>query len=240
MSEGAMRHRAQEIVSPLGEADSLRTPMTICSADPRMDRGAESNAEALEQRHAAIEHLRLPDAVPEPVRIHFETAKNVWLYSWFVYRFHMVAVQYVLTTLEFAARTRFESLGLISSDAAAKPGLGFLLKEAQKRGLITNVRFGPSKRRAYMRAKERKAMEVMRSMLAQGVQEQAWEFTESDVRDEDWEDWLSNLIKSIPEHRNDHAHGTPMLYSTVLGTFDIVHDLICQLWNLSPSHTEAK
>lgn len=63
---------------PVNEADSLRTAETICLPDPRMNRGLEANLEALNQRHAAIAHLTLPDSVPEPVRIHFETSKNVW------------------------------------------------------------------------------------------------------------------------------------------------------------------
>jgi hypothetical protein len=208
----------------------LRGPVDICAPDPRMDRGEASNEEALRHRHAAIEPLHLPEAVPESVRVHFETAKNVWLYAWFVYRFHMVAVQYVLTTLEFAARTRYEQLGFIAPDAERKPGLKFLLKDAQERGLISNGRFGPSKRRASIRAKQRQEFEVMRAMQAQGVEEQVWEFSDSDVRPEDWEDWLSHVVDALPERRNDHAHGTSMLYPAVLGTFETVHDLICQLW----------
>lgn len=223
----------------LNAADSLRGPENICAPDPRMDRGEQSHAEALRNRHAAIEALFLPEAVPEAVRVHFETAKNVWLYAWFVYRFHMVAVQYVLTTLEFAARTRYEQLGFVEPAAERKPGLRFLLKDAQERGLISNSRFGPSKTRAFMRAKERQEFELMRAMQAQGVQEKVWEFSDSDVRPEDWEDGLSHVIEALPQHRNDHAHGTPMLYSTVLGTFETVHDLISQLWAAGPALSDT-
>ena len=70
--------------TPLSAAESLRKPETIYAPDPRMDRGEESNAEALRHRHAAVERFLLPESVPEPVRVHFETAKNVWLYAWFV------------------------------------------------------------------------------------------------------------------------------------------------------------
>lgn len=160
-------------------------------------------------------------------------------YAWFVYRFHMVATQWVLTTLEFAALTRFKSLGHISPEDERKPGLSVLLKTAQRKGLITNERFRLSTRRAHFRAQDRKEMEVMRKMQTGGIQELAWEFDETDVRDEDWEDWLSHFVESLPEHRNDHAHGTPMLHSAVLGTFEVMHDLISQLWSPG-SHTQSE
>lgn len=43
-------------------------------------------------------------------------------------------------------------------------------------------------------------------------------------------DWIGAFIKSLPEIRNEYAHGSHVLYSTVLGRFEIVCDLIDQLY----------
>jgi len=46
----------------------------------------------------------LNDTVPEKIREHFETTKNLLLYSWFVYRFIPVAEFHAATTLEYALK----------------------------------------------------------------------------------------------------------------------------------------
>lgn len=49
-----------------------------------------------------MSELTLHSGVPVAVLQTFETAKNVSLYSWFVYRFHRVAELVVYSALEFA------------------------------------------------------------------------------------------------------------------------------------------
>jgi len=44
-------------------------------------------------------------------------------------------------------------------------------------------------------------------------------------------DWISMFVESLPNMRNDYAHGSHTLLPTVLRTFDIVCDLINQLFN---------
>lgn len=53
-----------------------------------------------------VEPIRLNDAVPEDVRSHFEVARNLAVYSWFVYSFHEVAVMQAMASLEMAARAK--------------------------------------------------------------------------------------------------------------------------------------
>ena len=90
-------------MTSLPRAESLRDWLTVTTPDPRMCMGeGEIEREALLRRQEAIAQLTLNASVPEDVRIHYETAKNVLLYAWFVYRFHMVAEQYVLSSLELA------------------------------------------------------------------------------------------------------------------------------------------
>ena len=44
------------------------------------------------------------------------------------------------------------------------------------------------------------------------------------------DDALSIFIKTLPAIRNTYAHGSSMLHPTVLGTFEIVTDLVNQLY----------
>jgi len=43
-------------------------------------------------------------------------------------------------------------------------------------------------------------------------------------------DWLKAFLDAIPYIRNQHAHGSGMLYHVVLHTFDVVTQIINQLY----------
>jgi hypothetical protein len=60
----------------------------------------------VETIYSLVEGVRLSDSVPEAVRSHFETAKNLILYSWFVYSFNAVAAMQAFASLEMAVRTK--------------------------------------------------------------------------------------------------------------------------------------
>lgn len=60
----------------------------------------------VEDIHALVDGVRLGAGVPEDVRSHFETAKNLILYSWFVYSFNEVATMHAMVALEMAARAK--------------------------------------------------------------------------------------------------------------------------------------
>jgi len=99
-------------------------------------------ADSLEKRHSAIATVQLSDAVPEQIRIHFETAKNAYLYAWCVYRFHMVAEHYVFSTLELSLRERLNELGLVPTGKGRPRGLADWIRLAARHSLISNGRFG--------------------------------------------------------------------------------------------------
>lgn len=61
---------------------------------------------SIESIYYLIEPLKLSATVPEEVRSHFETAKNLALYSWFVYSFNVVAAMQAFASLEMALRTK--------------------------------------------------------------------------------------------------------------------------------------
>lgn len=214
-------------LSNVNPADALRTPRDTCRADPRM--GQHPND--LEERWRAISGLELTAGVPETVAHHFETAKNVLLYAWFVYRFHMVAEQYVLTTLELALRERLSRDNFISVTDDWMPGLKLMLGKARERGLISNDRFAPAQEFARRRAEMRQSLAMIRRMQELGLEEITYDPSQIEITGEDLaRDWLDQFEQSLPKLRNMHAHGTKSLYPTVFNTFRVVHNIIEQLF----------
>lgn len=214
-------------------ADSLREPDSVRDPDVRVN-----TDETLVTRQQRIAQYRLNESVPHAVRVHFETAKNLYLYAWFVYRFHPVAKQHVLATLEFALRERM--MEVLPADETEKwrsksPGLKKLFKRAQVLGLISNEGLRMRERHALMAARDRVSREKGEEMHSKGLESIEWDESQivplpSDYRN----DWLAILTDGFPKLRNDLAHGSRMLHASVLGTFTHVADLINQLYSPLP------
>lgn len=217
-------------VSDINPADALRTPATALDPDPRSPR----DQDALASRCAAIAPLHFGTEVPEPIAIHFETAKNVLLYAFFVYRFHMVAEQYVLSTLELALRERLLRDNLIKMRDDWVPGLKLMMARAREHGLISNERFEPGRALARRRAEHRHSVELIRRMQEEGLTEASYDPSQIELAAEDLSfDWIKQFTDSLPDLRNMHAHGTANLYPTVFNTFRIVQNLIEQMFSVS-------
>lgn len=58
----------------------------------------------LDSVYDQVEQINLNGCAPESVRAHFETARNLLVYSWFVYSFNIVAIMQALASLEMAVR----------------------------------------------------------------------------------------------------------------------------------------
>lgn len=187
----------------------------------------------LEERHADVSQFELTLTVPLDIRVHFETAKNLYLYAWFVYWFYPVAEQQALTTLEFGLRTRLAMLypELYGPNSKWIPKLSKMLETARKDGLISNVGMRATERWAMRRARDRVSNDATRKLIESGA-----EFIEFDPESavpepQDYsDDALSIFIETLPAIRNNYAHGSSMLHPTVLGTFEIVTDLVNQLY----------
>jgi len=82
--------------------DPLKPLDRISHADPRYD----GSPGKLKLAHARLDALQLHQGVPMHVRQLFETAKNLSLYSWFVYRFHPIAQLIGYASLERALKER--------------------------------------------------------------------------------------------------------------------------------------
>ncbi len=70
--------------------------MSIKSLRPISDVSVITDADSpflisIEHHHNQLQQISLSSAVPSSARQLFETAKNLSLYSWFVYHFHQVS-----------------------------------------------------------------------------------------------------------------------------------------------------
>lgn len=183
--------------------------------------------QSLERRIEYIAKFVLSKQAPEDVLIHFETGKNLFAYAWHVYRFHMVAEQHVLATLEMAVRLRLEAL----TSKPAPRGLSKLLRAARDAGLIANERFVARVQWACERARWRYDLAEMERMDRENIHECIVDYTHVVPNDEDLSyDWIEHFIGTLPGLRNMHAHGSSNLYPAIGQTFEIVVELINQLF----------
>lgn len=225
----------------MDSSDVLRDPQNVLDPDPRTRHIVVLNADAsapcpveLADQHAAVAQFKLNPSVPEKVAIHFETAKNLYLYAWFVFRFYPVAEQQALASLEFALNKRLADFIEAHKEKypkAGPPGLSKLLSHARNDGLIRNEALSGRERWALGMARRRYSDEQMRKMQENGLDELVFDDshvvpTEADLQ----YDWLDNFVRTIPRIRNDYAHGSSTLHHTVLHTFDVVSQLINQLY----------
>lgn len=165
---------------------------------------------ALAERHAAIAAISLKLCVPEYIREHFETAKNLLLYAWFVYRFIPVAELHAYSTVEMALKERARQAALKTRNLAR------LMEVAIERGWIVDEGFSNIRR-------EREAME------------QEWEWRRQlgfvpTPDEKDAQRYCKMLLDSMPHLRNDLAHGSKTLHPGGIGTLAICADLINQLF----------
>lgn len=73
----------------------------------KVDRATGAHqAITLADHHEEISAYALHTGVPQEIVLQFETARNVYLYAWFIYRFYPVAEHQALACLELALRER--------------------------------------------------------------------------------------------------------------------------------------
>jgi hypothetical protein len=214
-------------VNSLSQADELRDALSALEPDAR-------SVSTMAERHADVSQFELLPTVPTDIRIHFETAKNLYLYAWFVYRFYPVAEQQALISLEFGLRERLalsypEKYGRASTWI---PTLTKMLETARNDGLISNAGMRATERWALRRARYRVSYEAPRRLIESGAEFIEFDSDGAVPEPQDYcDDPLAIFIETLPEIRNTYAHGSAMLHPTVLGTFEIVTDLINQLFS---------
>lgn len=234
---------------PVSESDQLRNPQSALLPDRRTAMTAAFRPDGsispvtLDDRYQAISEFVLNESVPHDVRVHFETAKNLYLYAWFVYRFFPVAEKHVLATLEFALRERLTLLypDRYGPDAEWVPGMAKMLKRARDEKLISNDGLRAYHRWAMQQARTRVSDEATRKLIESGAESIEFDPDSAVPIEQDYSrDALEIFVKTLPEIRNIYAHGSSNLHATVLSTFEIVMDLVNQLFPSSASERSGE
>ncbi len=190
-------------------ADEFKPIGEISLPDPRQENFAHLASNGickvtLEGYYSTLEKLTLNISVPADVRVSYDTAKNLLLYSWFVYRFRTLAEFQAYATLEYALRMK---IGLKETQKGW--GLGRCFEHALKNGW-----FKDNGIRQYNRLvdswKEQWGSEPIGNLPA--------------------DQWVRRLKDSFPPLRNTIAHGRPYLGGGSLLVLEICADLINQLY----------
>lgn len=226
------------------DPDKLRPPSLVCVPDPRSSAyvriddpaiGAVRDIE-LSDYYEEVAELTLHAGVPGDIVAQFETARNLYLYAWFVYRFYIVAEHQGLACLELALRDRLKaeiSAGKIryKGKKVKKPMLRLLLGYAVQQELIKNEGFEVWRNRGIIRSRARVEMEKLREMTEKKLDEITWDKSDIEVtaEDQDW-DYVSALVDFLPELRNRHAHGSTDLHNWTLNSIRIASEIINQLY----------
>lgn len=220
--------------STLNPAERLRDPESASLPDPRTGFFVGQVPPSLAAHHAEIDCIRLSAAVPEPIAIQFETARNLYLYAWHVYRFYMVAKVQALTTLELGLRTCLPDRlpEPYQRSRQKQPMLAGMLGYAIDQGMIQNDGFRRWHEAAERSARRRRSFEIVRAMIDQQLEMMEYdEMAPLEITPEDrrW-DLVSVLKESLPQARNDLAHGSTMLTNQVLSTIELVAEILGQLY----------
>lgn len=220
------------------DPERLRPAEYICQADPRntmfvrVDRiKRTSRAIELADHHEEICAYSLHAGVPQEIMLQFETARNVYLYSWFVYRFYPVAEHQSLACLELALRERLKEEITTGKIKGKRPTQRPLLKYAVEHGLVKNEGFAAWQNRGEINSRSRVEMEKIREASEKNLTQITWD--ESDIKitaeDLDW-DYVKMLPDILPMLRNDYAHGSTELHNWALRSIRIVSEIINQLY----------
>ena len=206
--------------------DPLKSLDEICEPDIRQ---AFFQGVSLERNHAELSRIVLSKKVPVDVRQLFETAKNLSLYSWFVYRFHQVSELAARSALEMALRLRYEK------EVGKKRRVTFreLLGYAKENNWIDNNRFSRPYRNetARRKAEHEKLLEAVSGALGSGESIPIDPPTEQEVLKALNEfDMLSGIVDSFAILRNELAHGSSTLHPNSIATLQVVAEVINQIY----------
>lgn len=182
------------------EPDSMQRGFALYNRETGVSRDR-----TLKDHYSGIESISLMQSVPESVRQQFDAARNLFLYSWFVYSFVPIAQLQAFSSVEYAIRIKSGKPLMLTK------GLELAIKEHW----IKDSGFHCCD------------MDVRHGTLGDDAQPE----TSLDAKDN--QTYCKILLDSFPYLRNELAHGNPMTYPGGLDMFAICADLINQLFELS-------
>jgi hypothetical protein len=241
--------------------DFLRSPENLLNPDPRSTSFSflgENGFEPVTLRwwHKQVAEIDLHDGVPTKIVVNFETAKNLSLFSWHVYRFHTVARTHAYACLELALRIKFfEAIYLAENERRResykrrsthelnvkpyepinrqefRPTLRRLLKHAIETGSLKNENFTAWQNRTKARANHRSLLETLEEMSRLGLERMDKDDSKIEITDADRDhDYLAELENTVSFLRNHYAHGTTSLDNRSLSSPRLVAEIINQIY----------
>lgn len=190
------------------ELDTLKAFDELLEPDSRQRlfavvnrRSGEARPLTLHDKYQAVEVISLAPCVPDDIREHFDTARNLLVYSWFVYRFNQVAELHAFASLEFALKTKCGD---------SPRGLKKLLETAVERRWISDSGF------KYYRSG--------------AITDMSDDGKDSNPDTKNVQEYCRTLVETMPFIRNELAHGSGTLHPNGSTTLAIVADLINQLF----------
>jgi hypothetical protein len=214
------------------DSDDLRPLQALCIPDPRQEVFTEIDKstgsprpKTIEDHFSTVEPLSLSIAVPAPTRILWNTARNLYVYSWFVWRFEPVAELYGYAALENALRERCIRENSFPKTRNKKPvyNLASLLKHALSENWINVESLDTYK---YMQEARARSLKRALKIMGDETSAEAWvsALNPTIYRDQ--------MESSLPFTRNQIAHGMNTLSPTVHSSLVQCHDLIQHLFPL--------
>jgi len=190
---------------------------------------------SLQDHHNDILTYDLHKGVPTNISTHFETTKNLYLYSWIIYRFYPVAENHAYTCLEFALRERFaKQLAKEEPKRYSKmePTLYPLMKYAVKHKHIKNEDFKIWHAAINTRARIRHQREKFQELIDKNLDSITFNEEDFTITEEDknW-DFVAMLMETIPKARNNYSHGSSDLHNYALNGIRIVSEIINAIYN---------
>ena len=198
----------------------IQEPLRPLSDLPVMREANASFGLTIENHHQLLSEIEIRSEAPLGVKQLFETAKNLSLYSWFVYHFHQVSEMVSFSALELALRERYleenppEEQENESKKKPRPPTLGRLLNHAKANQWISNENFSFGRDWAYRNAQEAKVREIIESGVLEKVGScEVPEPTEAEIRNALSElDIVSTIANYMPQVRNTLAHGLSLIH----------------------------
>lgn len=219
-----------EELKPLAEitAPDIRSTIWV-SVDKKT--GEESRV-TLKDHYNSVSNFKLKKSVPDNIRSHFATAKNLLLYTWYSYDFYPVAELHVLTTLEYALREKIGEKGLKALKKNKKgQGLHAYIGCAVEKCWIKNEDFSAYHRAPLLKAESEYAHKKFREMEDLKLDMIEIDSSEVKIPEANDTDFLGKLIKRTNKIRNNYAHGANTLHPFAWMTFEMCTEFINKLFS---------
>jgi hypothetical protein len=164
----------------------------------------------------------------------FETAKNLSLYSWFVYPFHQSSELLAFAAVEMALRLRHLKENPIDPSKSRKPlALYGLMQHAKKHKWISNDRFTDTYERAVSDARICKKMRKIKihdfdKCPLMPVDEPTGEEIMEALKNSDR---VGDIVNNANKIRNSLAHGSNLLNPRSISTLHTSAEVINQIYS---------